>query len=150
MAALASACRRVGLHGDIKLANVALRADGGASFIDWQMTLEAPVAVELGWFLVTNSAELPFAPDEALRRYVTSLGWYAGRWGAGTGRHDLEGLVGDWDAQLDLAWIVGLLLRGWRKGADTANGVTLGSGVAAADDLAWWAERAVEAAGRRL
>ena len=58
--------------------------------------------------------------------------------------------LGDWDAQLDLAWIVGLLLRGWRKGADTADGVTLGSGVAAGDDLAWWAERAVEAAGRRL
>ena len=139
-----------GLHGDIKLANVALRADGSASFIDWQMTLEAPVAVELGWFLVTNSAELPLTPDETLRRYASSLAWYAGRWGAGPGRHDLEGLVGDWDAQLDLVAIVGLLLRGWRKGADTAAGVTLGSGVAAADDLAWWAERAVEAAGRRL
>ena len=45
---------------------------------------------------------------------------------------------------------MGLLLRGWRKGADTAAGLTLGSGVAAEDDLAWWAERAVEAAGRRL
>ena len=46
--------------------------------------------------------------------------------------------------------IVGLLLRGWRKGADTVAGATLGSGVTAADDLAWWCERAVEAAERRL
>ena len=29
----------VGLHGDIKLANVALFDDGGVAFIDWQMTL---------------------------------------------------------------------------------------------------------------
>ena len=58
--------------------------------------------------------------------------------------------IGDWDAQLDLAWIVGLLLRGWRKGLDAEAGASLGSGVAAGDDLAWWSERAVEAAGRRL
>jgi hypothetical protein len=140
----------LGLHGDIKLANVALHPDGRVSFIDWQMTLEAPVAVELGWFIVTNSAELPLPPDEVLHRYATSLGWYAGRWGVGGVRHDLEGLVGDWDAQADLAMIVGLLLRGWRKGRDTDDGATLGSGISAAEDLAWWCQRAVEAAGRRL
>ncbi len=127
----------VGLHGDIKLANVARLDDGSVAWIDWQMTLRAPVAVELGWCIVTNSAELPFTPDEVMRRYRAAA--------------DRDGVdLGDWDAQTDLAWIVGLLLRGWRKGADTANGVTLGSGAAAADDLAWWAERAVEAAGRRL
>ena len=63
---------------------------------------------------------------------------------------DLDAIVGDWDAQVDLATIVGLLLRGWRKGRDTDDGVTLGSGVSAADDLAWWCRRAVEAAERRL
>ncbi len=58
--------------------------------------------------------------------------------------------IGDWDAQVDLAWIVGLLLRGWRKGLDAEAGVVLGSGIAGADDLAWWCGRALEAAGRRL
>jgi hypothetical protein len=140
----------VGLHGDIKLANVALFEDGRVAFIDWQMTLRAPVAVELGWFIVTNSAELPFPPEEILRRYHDSLGRYAGRWGFGAGSHDLEGLVGDWEAQRDLAVIVGLLLRGWRKGRDTDDAAVLASGVTAADDLAWWSARAVEAAGRRL
>ena len=140
----------VGLHGDIKLANVALFGDGRVAFIDWQMTLRAPVAVELGWFLVTNSAELPFPPEEVLLRYHESLRWYAGRWGFGTRSHDLEGLVGDWEAQQDLAAIAGLLLRGWRKGRDTDEGVVLASGSSAADDLAWWSARAVEAADRRL
>ena len=39
----------VGLHGDLKLANVARLDDGAVTFIDWQMTRRAPVAVELGW-----------------------------------------------------------------------------------------------------
>ena len=51
---------------------------------------------------------------------------------------------------MDLAWIVGLLLRGWRKGLDADAGLVLGSGVGATDDLALWCDRAVEAAARRL
>jgi hypothetical protein len=46
------------------------------------------------------------------------------------------------------AILVGLLLRGWRKGLDAEAGITLASGVSAAEDLAWWCERAVEAANR--
>ena len=68
------------------------------------------------------------------------------------GQYDagFPGLVGDWDAQLDFTWIVGLLLRGWRKGLDAEAGVILPSRMSAADDLAWWCARADEAAGRRL
>jgi hypothetical protein len=62
----------------------------------------------------------------------------------------LERTIGDWDAQRDLTWIVGLVLLGWRKGLDAEAGAVLASGVSAADDLAWWCEQAVEAAGRRL
>ena len=51
---------------------------------------------------------------------------------------------------VDAAILVGLLLRGWRKGADAEAGLTLASGVSAADDLAWWCDRALEAAGRLL
>jgi hypothetical protein len=61
-----------------------------------------------------------------------------------------DAVLGDWALQVDLAWIVGLLLRGWRKGADAEAGAVIGSGVAATDDLGWWCDRAVEAAGRRL
>jgi hypothetical protein len=58
--------------------------------------------------------------------------------------------VAAWQAQIDAAILVGLLLRGWRKGADAEAGLTLASAVSAADDLAWWRERAAEAAGRIL
>ena len=127
----------VGLHGDLKFANVALgQSEDDVAFIDWQMTMVAPVAVELGWMLVSNSASLPETPDAVLERYRSMPG--------------LADVVGDWEAQVDLACIVGLLLRGWRKGLDAERGATLASGVSAADDLAWWCTRAVEAAGRVL
>ena len=140
----------VGLHGDLKLANVALLPGDQVGFIDWQMTLRAPIAVELGWFLVSNSGSLPVGPDEVVRRYRDALEWDSGRWAAEGAPSDFAGLTGDWDLQRDLTWIVGLLLRGWRKGLDAEAGVKLPSGISAADDLAWWSEQAVEASYRRL
>jgi hypothetical protein len=125
----------VGLHGDLKLANVALGPGDLVRFIDWSMTIVAPIAVELGWFLVSNSGSLPAPPDRVLERYRRLA-------------ERRPGVLGDWDLQVDLAMIVGLLLRGFRKGLDTEAGVTLPSGVSATDDLAWWCERAVAASAR--
>jgi aminoglycoside phosphotransferase (APT) family kinase protein len=123
----------VGLHGDLKLANVALGPGELVRFIDWSMTIVAPVAVELGWFLVSNTGSLHEPPEPVVERYRSAAN---------------PGVLGDWDAQVDLAMIVGLLLRGFRKGLDAEAGVTLASGVSAEDDLAWWCERALEAARR--
>lgn len=136
----------VGLHGDLKLANVALGPGELVRFIDWSMTIVAPVAVELGWFLVSNSGSLPEVPEHVVDRYRRAH--------ERPQEHEAisdsapPDLLGDWDLQVDLAMIVGLLLRGFRKGLDTEAGVTLASGVAARDDMAWWCERALEAAGR--
>ncbi len=149
-----------GLHGDVKLANVAVWPDQEQiRLIDWQMTTRAPVAVELGWFLVTNSAALPEDPDQILERYrlaASSLG-FATRQTAlsptlsvSETTDRLSTSNADWRAQVDLAWIVGLLLRGWRKGLDAESGATLGSGVSGRDDLHWWSEHAVAAADRQF
>jgi hypothetical protein len=140
----------VGLHGDLKLANVALIGTDRIACIDWQMSLRAPVAVELGWFLVSNSGSLPAQPQAVMAAYREALTWDAGRWGYGDEPHDVAGLAGDWATQEDLTWIVGLLLRGWRKGLDAEDGVALPSGMTAAEDLAWWCAAAVAAADRRL
>jgi phosphotransferase family enzyme len=140
----------LGLHGDLKLANVALLPDERVGLIDWQMTLRAPLAVDMGWFLVSNSGSLPVEPDAAMGAYRDALEWDSGRWGFGEEPHDFAGLAGDWELQLDLAWIVGLLLRGWRKGLDADAGAMLPSRVSAMDDLAWWSRRATDAADRHL
>ncbi|HET7703150.1 MAG TPA: aminoglycoside phosphotransferase family protein [Candidatus Limnocylindrales bacterium] len=119
------------LHGDLKLANAGIAADGAVELVDWQMVMVAPVAIELGWFLVSNVTALPLPPDEVLARYWRRRGFDGAR-------------------ENDLAILIGLLLRGWRKGADAEAGVVHASGVSATDDLAWWCERAVEAARRVL
>lgn len=123
-----------GLHGDLKLGNVGLAPDGWVDLIDWQMTLVAPVAVELGWFLVANVAGLPLPPDETLERY-----------------RRIAGLPDDgvWAAQRDLSLVVGLLLRGWRKGLDAEAGLVLPDGRTARQDIDWWSSNAVVAAERR-
>jgi hypothetical protein len=117
------------LHGDLKLANAGIAADGAIEIVDWQMVTVAPAGVELGWFLVANVNALPLPPADVLARYWALRGGQPG-------------------TQDDIAILVGLLLRGWRKGLDAEAGITLASGVSAADDLAWWCERAVEAADR--
>ena len=63
---------KTGLHGDLKLANVAPLADGRIALIDWQMMSLAPVAVELGWLLVSNSSSLRRRPDEVMAAYHRS------------------------------------------------------------------------------
>jgi hypothetical protein len=161
-------------HGDLKLSNVAFLGGEGVALIDWQMIALAPVAVELGWLLVSNSGALPEPPETVLERYRRAIGGIAGM-AVGPIRpfdpsvafspvatqaaigadpeprfRTLERAVGDWATQVDLGWIIGLLLRGWRKGLDVEAGEILASGVPAADDLADWSDRAVEAASRRL
>jgi hypothetical protein len=163
-----------GLHGDLKLANVAFLGERGVALIDWQMTALAPVAVELGWLLVVNAASLPEPPDATMARYKAAVEAIAGHPFVMSPPYDpavvypssavratagldptphyrsSDEIVGSWEAQLDLVWIIGLLLRGWRKGLDTEAGATLGSGESADDDLAWWCARATEAAARRF
>ncbi len=141
----------IGIHGDLKLSNVAVYDDRSVGIIDWQMVMKAPVAVELGWLLVSNVAVLPYEPAQVVSAYRESLAWHVGRRSVDDFRaRRVEDIIGDPAVTDDLAWIVGLLLRGWRKGLDADKGVTLASGVAATDDLMWWSRRAVEAAGRRL
>ncbi|MGH2407629.1 MAG: phosphotransferase [Candidatus Limnocylindrales bacterium] len=122
------------LHGDLKLANLGFLADGRLAAIDWQMLLRGPVAVDLGWFMVANAAGLPATPDAVLARYAALAGW-----------DDATR-----SAEADLAVLVGLLLRGWRKGLDAEAGLRLPSGVSAADDLAWWCDATSAAAARCL
>jgi hypothetical protein len=121
------------IHADLKLANVGIAADGAIDVVDWQMVMLGPVAIELGWFLVSNVNALPLSAEAVIDRYRSTLD---------------AGILDD--VGVDLAVLVGLLLRGWRKGSDAAADIPLASGLSARDDLAWWCDRAVEAANRVL
>ena len=76
---------RTGLHGDLKLANVAPLEDGGVALIDWQLMTLGPVAVGLGWLLVSNSAGLRQQPEAVMAVYHAAAVRAAGsRAGAGS------------------------------------------------------------------
>ena len=109
------------LHGDLKLDNIGLDQDGAMWLIDWAMTLVAPAAVDLGWFLAINSRRLPVALDDVIARYAAAASVPS----AVRIRHDA------------LTVICGLLLRGWRKALDAEAGEPA--------ELRWWCERAVAA-----
>jgi phosphotransferase family enzyme len=110
------------LHGDLKLDNIGLDEHGGMWLIDWAMTLVAPAAVDLGWFLAINSRRLPVTLDEVMARYAAAA-------------HSPAKLRERHDA---LTVLCGLLLRGWRKALDAEGGEP--------DELRWWCHRAREAA----
>ncbi len=107
----------------------------------------APVAVEMGWFLVSNSSALGADPTDVLARYARLAAERVRNVGAGS---RAATVADDWEATRDLAMIAGLMLRGWRKGLDALDGTRLASGTLAVDDLAWWRAAAVAAADRRL
>ncbi len=108
------------LHGDLKLDNIGVDGAGRLWLIDWAMTLLAPPAVEVGWFLAINSRRIPYSLDEVMSGYAT------------------EARIADRERHDALAVLSGLLLRGWRKALDAEEGEP--------DELFWWCDRAREAA----
>lgn len=138
------------IHGDLKLANLGFAPDGRIAMVDWQMVSVAPVALELGWFLVSNAPSLPIGPEAVLERYRRALEAAVGVTEPGAAEPEVGTAADAWAVQVDLAVLVGLLLRGWRKGLDAASQARYPSGETAIDDLAWWSRRAVDAAARRL
>ncbi len=110
------------LHGDLKLDNIGLAPDGRMWLIDWALTVVAPPAVELGWFLAINSRRLPVSLGETMSMYADAARIPpASREG-----HDR------------LTILCGLLLRGWRKALDAHEGEP--------EELRWWCAKAEEAA----
>ena len=110
------------LHGDLKLDNIGLAPDGRMWLIDWALTLYAPPALELGWFLAINSRRLPVTLDEAMSMYAEPAGMP-------------PALQADHDR---LTVLCGLLLRGWRKALDAHEGDP--------GELQWWFAKAEDAA----
>jgi hypothetical protein len=109
------------LHGDLKFDNIGFDANHRTWLIDWAMTLVAPPAVELGWFLAINSRRMTLPLDEVMALYAH----HAAIDGRHRERHDA------------LTVICGLLLRGWRKALDAESGEPA--------ELEWWCERAMAA-----
>jgi len=110
------------LHGDWKMGNLGTTPDGRTILLDWAGPGEGPPCGDLGWYLALNRARIPETKEEAIAAFRGALE-----------RHGVE-TSGWWDQQMQLALLGNLMLFGWEK--------ALGDD----DELAWWCDRAREAA----
>lgn len=61
------------LHGDAKVANFAVLADGRVAAFDWAMLGAGPCTLEAGWYLAVNASRLSRSKEDVLRRYRALL-----------------------------------------------------------------------------
>lgn len=114
------------IAGDWKLGNLGSRPTGETVVLDWGYPGEAPPAWELAWYLALNRARIPEGKSDTIARYRQALeaaGVATGTW---------------WDQQLDLCLLAMAATMGWEKA------------VGDAEELAWWSQRAQNAAARWL
>lgn len=110
------------LHGDPKMGNLGVAADGRAVLLDWAYPGAGPATWELGWYLALNADRLPERKEDAIDRYASGLR----RRGLGT--------VPWFDQQLALALLGITATFAWEK--------ALGGD----DELGWWSEHALAGA----
>jgi len=112
------------VHGDWKLGNLGIGADGRTVLIDWTYPGEGPCCYELTWYLAVNRARMPQSKEDTIRRFRTGLE----RNGVDT--------RGWFERQLALSLLAGLVVFGWEK--------ALGDD----DEFGWWCDRAREGAAQ--
>jgi hypothetical protein len=114
------------LHGDWKLSNLGLAADGRTVLLDWAYPGEGPVAHELAWYLALNRARLPvgWTKERTMERFEESLR-----------AHGID-TAGWWDRQLDLCLLGAVVQFGWEK--------ALGDDA----ELGWWTAVALDGLDR--
>ena len=110
------------LHGDWKLGNLGIGADGRTVLLDWTYCGVGPICFELGWYLALNAARLPQRKEEAIDALRASLE-----------RHGVD-TAPWWERQLGLCLLGAMVLFGWEKVFGTD------------DEFGWWCDRAIEGA----
>jgi hypothetical protein len=128
------------IHGDWKLGNLGLTSEGPARktvLLDWAIVGVAPPAVDLGWYLAVNSARLPVTREATIDTFARCL-------------RDALGARFErswWEPQLDLALLGAFVQLGWPKILGALRGEP-GVREREQDELGWWSERVLRAAGR--
>jgi hypothetical protein len=114
------------IAGDWKMGNLGTRQSGETVLLDWAYPGEASPAWELAWYLALNRARIPESKSDTIARYRRAL--------------ERAGVATDtwWDRQLDLSLLAMTATMGWEKAVGDAA------------ELAWWSERAQQAAARWL
>lgn len=111
------------LHGNWKFDNLGTDAAGRTVLFDWELSGRGAPTFDLAWYLAINTRRLPVAKETCIEEYRAALE----RHGVATGPW--------WDRQLALSLLGALVSFGWEKALGGYD-----------EELAWWEERALEAA----
>jgi len=114
------------LHGDMKIANMALLPGENLSLFDWPLIGGAPCSFELGWYLAVNSTRLARTKEDFIYAYRCNLECY------------LQEAFDDktWQEIVKLAVVNGALMMLWNKALKWKNGKQSES-----EEWEWWAKQ---------
>jgi phosphotransferase family enzyme len=112
------------LHGDVKVANFALRSNGEISAFDWALVGRGPVSVDLGWYIAVNATRLTGSKEKFLQYYRRSLETELG--------FPLDEKI--WREIITAAILIGARMLLWSKAAALSSGDP-----AARVEWEWWA-----------
>ena len=111
------------IHGDLKIANMAVLPAGDVVMFDWPVIGYAPCGIDIGWYLAVNSTRLARTKEEFLEKYRSSLESHL--------RNSIAGET--WLKMMELAIISGSRMLLWSKALGYQAGTERGKG-----EWAWW------------
>jgi hypothetical protein len=111
------------VHGNFKLDNLGVTADGRTVLLDWEGTGRGAPTSDLAWYLAINCRRLPESKEDAIATYRAALE-----------RHAID-TAPWWDRQLALSLLGALVQFGWEKAFGGLD-----------SELTWWQDRALEGA----
>ena len=111
------------LHGDAKIANMAILPSGELVMFDWTYVGQGPCGIELGWYLAVNSTRLACAKEDFISQYRSYLELY------------LRFIIDEktWSSIVDLAIITGARMMLWNKALGYQTGTQRGK-----EEWEWW------------
>jgi hypothetical protein len=111
------------VHGNWKFDNLGTDDTGRTVLFDWELSGRGAPASDLAWYLAINCRRLPVSKEAAIDLYRAALE-----------RHGVD-TAEWWERQLALCLLGALVHFGWEKALGGYD-----------DELAWWEDRALQAA----
>jgi thiamine kinase-like enzyme len=111
------------LHGDAKIANMAVLPNHQVVMFDWTFIGWGPCGIELGWWLAVNATRLARSKEDLISKYRSCL------------ESNLKFTIPEktWSMMIELAIITGAMMMLWNKAIGFRAGTKRGI-----DEWEWW------------